>query len=545
MPTITYEKKDLLKLVGKELKDEELTELINRIKPSVERITEKEVVVEHCADRADLFGIEGLARAMRQYIGMKAGLAKYRVGKPRLTVKADSVPVRPFIGCAIVKDVKLNDELIKSLMNIQEILHETIGRKRRKVAIGVHDFDKIEPPISYVGVSREEKIVPLGHSKEMSLKEVLEKTQKGLEYGMLIYSSKLWPAFIDAISIFSFPPIINSERTRVTERTKNLFIDVTGTDKLAVLQALNIVVTNLAERGCKVESVKVKYKRGVEITPNLAERAIEVKKDLVNKVLGLSLEGKVMVRLLRRMGYDAVEYKDRMEVIVPAYRVDILHPVDIVEDVAIAYGYNSFVPLQPQLSTVGKPDRLEKFSNRIRTLMVGFGLQEVMRPVFTNQEEQFDRMELKRQDVVEVENPVSKEYTCLRVWLLPSLLKVLSLNKHVEYPQKLFEVGDAVLPEEGETMSKNVRKMCAVISHGTASFAEIKTLAETFLEAVNAKYTLAMLDHPTFIRGRACKIMVEGKTVGYFGEVHPKVLENWKLEMPTVALEVDLESLSS
>jgi len=430
-------------------------------------------------------------------------------------------------------------------MNIQEVLHETIGRKRRKVAIGVHDFDKIKPPIKYVGASREEKIVPLGFSEEMSLKEVLEKTEKGREYCSLLQSSKLWPAFVDSVSIFSFPPIINSERTRVTEKTKNLFIDVTGTDRLAVLQALNILVTNLAERGGKLESVRIKYKKKVETTPDLAERVVEVPKELVNKLLGLTLKEKEIGRLLRRMGYESIDYEGKIEVIVPAYRADILHPVDIVEDIAIAYGYNNFEPVNPKLESIGKLEKLEKFSDKVRSLMVGFGLQEVMRPVFTNKEDQFYRMEIKELSVVEVENTVSKEYTCLRVWLLPSLLKVLSANKHVEYPQKLFEVGDVVVLTEGETMTKTVRKLCVAISHSAAGFAEIKSIAEKFLASLGIHYSLKMLGHVSFIDGRACEILVKGKSVGYFGEVSPKVLENWNLEMPVVALEVEIESLLS
>jgi phenylalanyl-tRNA synthetase beta chain len=545
MPTIAYDKTDLIRLIGKEMSDEELKEIIESIKPSVEKIRENEIVLEHPADRIDLFGIEGLARAIRQYTGIKPGLCKYKVKRSGLVIKVDSVPVRPFIGCAIVKGLKLDDPFIKSLMNIQEILHETIGRKRRKVAIGIHDFDKIKPPIRYAGVSREEKMIPLGCTEEMSLKEVLEKTEKGKEYGFLIQEGKLWPVFIDSLSIFSFPPIINSERTRVTEKTKNLFIDVTGTDKLAVLQVLNILVTNLAERGCKLESVRIRYKKKVEETPDLTEKVLEVSKNVVNKLLGLELEGKEIVKLLKRMGYDSIEYSDKLEVIVPAYRVDVSQPVDIVEDIAIAYGYNNFELLEPKISTIGKADELEKFSTRVRNLMVGFGLLEVVRTVLTNQEEQFDKMEVERKNVVEVENPVSKEYTCLRVWLLPSLLKVLSANKHVEYPQKLFEVGDVVLPAEGETMSKTVRKLCVAISHSAAGFAEIKSVAENFLTSLNVQYSLKMLDHPTFIKGRACEIYVKDKPVGFFGEIHPKVLENWKLEMPVAAFEADLESLLS
>jgi phenylalanyl-tRNA synthetase beta chain len=540
MPTLTYDKKDLLKLVDRELNDKALVEAVEAIKPGVEMVGQ-EIVVEHCVDRADLFGVEGLARAVRHYLGIKPGLAKYKVKKSGLTVAVSSVPVRPFIACAIVKNVKLEDASIKSLMNIQEILHETVGRKRKKVAIGVHDFDKIKPPISYLGVSRESKMVPLEFSEEMSLEEVLKKTLKGRGYGVLIESARLWPVLMDRISIFSFPPIINSDRTKVTEKTRSLFIDVTGTNREAVLQALNILVTNLAERGCKLESVRMKYKKKVETTPNLAERAVEVDKSYVNNLLGTNLEEKEMVKLLRRMGYDAIGYGEKIQVIVPAYRSDVLHPADIAEDLAIAYGYNNFTPVLPNLSTSGRPDRLEKLSSRARELMVGLGFQEVIRPILTNAEEQFDKMCINRQKTIELENPVSRQYDCMRVWILPSLLEVLAANKHVEYPQKLFEVGDTVLPAEEETKSKDVRKVAAVLSHSRASFVEIKSVVERFLKDMKVKHAYRKSNHPSFIPGRVCEILTD-KVVGYFGELHPRVLEKWKLEMPVAAFEVELPS---
>jgi phenylalanyl-tRNA synthetase beta chain len=173
MPTITFDKKRLLKLIGKNLKDRELEELINSLKSNVEEISENEIKVELTADRSDMFVLEGFARALRDFIGLDS--PEIKIYDSKVVVKQEEVPVRPYIACFIVRNVNLDDETIKSLMNTQEILHETIGRKRKKVAIGLHDLDKIEGEIWYKGVSRNEKFVPLGENEEMSLIDVLRK----------------------------------------------------------------------------------------------------------------------------------------------------------------------------------------------------------------------------------------------------------------------------------------------------------------------------------------------------------------------------------
>ncbi|TAL46852.1 phenylalanine--tRNA ligase subunit beta [archaeon] len=542
MPTLKYNKKDLQQLIGKKLSDEQLEEVLNLIKPNVEEKTEKEWTIELTADRPDLFGVEGLARAVRQYLEIDEGLKKYPVASSKLAVKVESVPVRPYVASAIVRNVSMTEEMIDSLMNIQEILHDTIGRKRSKVAIGVHDLDTIKPPITYTGVSKEKEMVPLESTETMTLKQVTEENSKGQAYGNLIEHSRLWPVFTDANGIFSFPPIINSDRTKVTPKTKNLFIEVTGTNKQAVKQVLNIFVTNLAERKCKIQSVKLNYGKKSETTPDLSENVIEIEKDSVNKWLGINLDEKQIKELLERMGYDAVVSGSKIEVLVPAYRNDILHAVDIFEDIAIAYGYNNFQVELPNIATIGKPSQLEKFCSNVRHLMAGFEFQEIIRPTLSNVAEQFDKMNVPQEPVIEIENPVSKEYTCLRSWLLPSIVKVLAANKHVSYPQNIFEIGDVVIPDENpETRSKSVRKICGAVSHGKANFAEMKSIVDSLLRNLGIEYTLEPCAHTGYTAGRGAHVFSEGKVIGSFGEVNPKTLENWKLEMPVASFELNLE----
>ncbi len=539
MPTITYDKQDLLHLIGKKLSDEQLEEAINSIKPSVEKMGKTEIVIEHTADRPDLFGIEGLARAVRQYLRIDKNARELKAKKSGWKVKCSTVKVRPYIACAVVKNVKLDDLFIKSLMNIQEVLHDSIGKKRRKVAIGMHDLDKIRPPVRYIQAKPGTKMIPLGSDKEMSLADVIKSNPKGKEYGHIISSAESWPLYADAKGIFSFPPIINSERTRVTEKTRRLFVELTGTDKQSVLQTLSIILANLAERGCTIESVDVYYGKRKEATPHLSEDVLELDVSKVNSLLGLELGGREVTGLLEKMGYYSTAGKDKVRVTIPFYRTDILHPVDVIEDIAIAYGYNNFQPKLPQIATVGRPHEMEKLSSKVRNLIAGLGFQEVVTYVLSNEEKQFGRMSSKREDVVEIENPVSSEYSCLRKNLMPGVIGLMASNMHQDYPQKVFEIGDVVLLDgTQETGARNVRKLCCAISDTKVSYEDISSVLDAFARGFGTTYMLKAASHPSFIEGRVAEILAGRKTVGFIGEISPKVLVNWKMEMPIVAFEI-------
>ena len=538
MPAVTFNKMDLLNLIGKKLKDEEIEEIVNSFKSNVEEITNEEIKVELTADRIDMFTVEGFARAIKGLMGIK--LNEIKIHDSKITVFKEDVPVRPFIACAIVKNIKMNDLLIKSLMNAQEILHETIGRKRKRVAIGLHDFDKIRGKIFYKGVSRNEKFIPLGEKEEMSLIDVLAKTEKGKKYGNLIIEANKWPVFMDEEGIFSFPPILNSERTKITENTKNIFIDVTGTDKDLVKKILNILILSFSERGCKIEGVKIKGKRE-EYTPEWVEKSLEIEKDYFTKILGKEFKESEIEKLLKRMGYKTFFEKDKIIVLVPPYRIDVFSKIDIAEDLAIAFGYNNFEPELPNVFTIGEIHPIEKISDEIREVLVGFGFQEIVRPALTNSEKQFRKMLVEEKETIRIENPVSESYTQLRVWLLPDLMEFLSKNTKEPYPQKIFEIGDVVLPDKNEeTLSKNVRKVALAVASSGSYFAEVKRIALEIAKRLNIEISFEDYKHPSFIDGRCGKIIHEKKEIGFFGEINPEVLENFKVYIPVAALEMEL-----
>jgi phenylalanyl-tRNA synthetase beta chain len=536
MPTLTFDKKELINLIGKNLKDDELEELINSLKSNVEETTENEIKVELTTDRSDMFVLEGFARALRDFIGL--GSKDIKIYDSKIIVKQEEVPVRPYIACALVRNVKLDEKMIKNLMNAQEVLHETIGRKRRKAAIGLHDFDKIEGEIWYKGVSRNEKFVPLGETEEMSLIDVLSITEKGRKYGELIINANKWPVFVDKKGIFSFPPILNSERTKITEKTKNIFIDVTGTDKNVVKQAINILTLMFGERGFKIEGIKIKGKREV-FTPEWIEKPIEIDRKKIEKLLGETLSDEEIKKALKKMGYKVI-IKESVIAIAPPYRFDIFSEADVIEDIAIAYGYNNFTPELPNVFTKGELTKVEKISDEIRELLIGFGFQEIIRPILTNEEIQFKKM-LVEGDAIKISNPVSELYTQTRIWLLPGLMDFLSKNTKESYPQKIFEIGDVILIDKNsETRARDVRKVAAVIASNGSFFAEAKSIVLEIAKKLKINVEFKEDYHPSFIDGRFVRIYSNKEEIGFFGEINPQVLENFKVYIPVTALEMKI-----
>jgi phenylalanyl-tRNA synthetase beta chain len=534
MVVIEIDKNDLKNLIGKELSDEEIEELLFLLKcESV--IKGNEITCEMNPDRPDMFSVEGLAREIKGFLSMETGLKKYNVTDSTFTLKKEKAEVRPFIVCAIILDVKLTDELVKSLMQMQEKLHMTIGRDRKKVAIGVHDFDKIKPPFTYKDVL-DERFIPLNETREMSVKEILEEHPKGKDYAHLVKDK--YPMLYDTEGVLSFPPIINSERTKVTDRTKSLFIDVTGTDERAVNQAIKILVCNIAERGGRILTVKI----GNSKTPDMSPYKTLLDVESIDKLLGLGLGESQVEEILRRMRYDVKKMRGgKLEVEAAPYRADIIHSVDVIEDVAIGYGYNNIEPILPKIATIGRQSNLEKFTRRIRELMVGMGFQEVLNFVLTSEDNNFKKMGVDGK-AAELLNPTSNEFNICRTWILPSLLRILSVNKHRDYPQKIFEIGDCIdFDESAETKTRTTRKLAGVVSHNNVNLTEMKSIVEDVLRGLEIEYEINELSHPSFIESRCGEILSKDKRIGFFGEINPSVLENWKLENPVIAFEIEVD----
>jgi len=559
MVTVTVEQQDLEQLLHVKLPRDlaALNEILGQMKCEATRVFSEESGVEELSlenkdtNRPDLWSPEGIARALRGFLGVETGLRHYRITEPSgVSIKVDPrlKRIRPFIGCSIVRAVRLSDAAIRGLMHLQDRLDESYGRHRRRSSIGLYEFDLIAPPLLY-GVARPDEIsfVPLGTSERMTLREILAKHPKGIEYGHIVESHPLWPILLDSRNnVLSFPPIINSnDLGRITPQTRNVLVEVTGTSLDTVLNALMMVTVSLADRGGRICSTIVHYSYGRTrrtATPVLKTERVRIGLEYVRSVLGIDLSADEAMRLLRRARFDVSKASSSsLDVVVPCFRLDIMHPVDIIEDIGIAYGLNQFKPRWPSQGTVGGLTTQHEFNDLLRELMVGLGYQEVLTFTLSNPDTLFTRMSLPPESIVEVKNPRVQTLTCLRNWLIPSLMEILSSNVHVSYPQRIFEAGDCVV-RNGSKIDEVV-KLAGVTCHAEASFTEARATVNALLRNLGVEYRITEDEHASFLEGRAASILIGEERAGTLGELHPQVLENWGIQNPAAAFELNALTL--
>ncbi|MDH7517564.1 MAG: phenylalanine--tRNA ligase subunit beta [Candidatus Thermoplasmatota archaeon] len=543
MPIVTFDYNDFINILGYEISKEELIEKLPMIGADVEKVEDNEISVEFFPNRPDLTSVEGIARASRSFFEFEVGLKNYNIKKSNIEMYVDpSVKkVRPFVTTALVKNVNMTDDLISSLMDLQEKLHLGLGRNRKKVAIGVHNFEPVKPPFVYKAVDPDSvEFVPLAKVESMTLREILKKHEKGVDYAHLLEGFDKYPLIVDSNNnVLSFPPIINGSLTEVTPFTKDLFIDVTGNDRKAINYALNIVVTALAERGGKIFSTTVKDGGKSYASPDLnpVKRVLSV--DYVNSVLGTKFGEKEVIDCLSAMGYDASKNeKGSIDVYIPAWRTDILHDIDLVEDVAVGYGFDRFETDLPKSMTFGKVLSKQNLYDDLRSIMIGLGFNEVTTFTISNDNDEFVRMGLEIGSRVQIENPIGEEYSTLRVSLIPSLLKILSENRHHPLPQQIFELGVVV----GEDF-RNAHNLAAVKIDAKANFTECKSIVEAVIRDSGFGYTIKDKIHPAFVNGRCASIVCKNSDIGFFGELHPKTISAFELEHPVIAFEIKVDGL--
>ncbi|MFX1589969.1 MAG: phenylalanine--tRNA ligase subunit beta, partial [Promethearchaeota archaeon] len=434
MPTLELKIERLEKLVGRKLDIKELEYDLQWISLDLEDINEEEqtIKVEYNPNRPDFSSPEGIARALKGYYEIELGVPSFEIlqGDVVMNVDPSVKKVRPYIVCGIIRDIDLDEDEVATLMNIQEHLHWAVGRDRKKVAIGVHDFDKVIPPYRYTAVKPDSvSFTPLhGDGYPMNLEEILLLHDKGIEYAHILEGKEVYPIIFDSKNeVLSFPPIINGVLTTVTDETKNLFLDLTGTDFNAVNLALNILSTTLSDMGAKMENVKVNYEGEKEIiTPNLDPEKWEVKTSYINDYIGLNLSPSEMIKCFQKVRIDASKSKKKgyLDLAVPAYRGDIIHPVDFTEECAIGYGYLN-LPLTIREGGIGEYHPSQIFSDTIRKIMIGAGYLEVLNFILSNSERQYSfmRQTYDETEMIQISNPVSKEFDTTRTTILPKLME--------------------------------------------------------------------------------------------------------------------------
>lgn len=541
MPTFEASFKDFEKLVGKKLprNAEKLWRKLLLVKSEVEELDIKNDIIKFepaDSNRPDMWHVEGLARALKGAMGIETGIPKYEIipSKDEIIVDKSVKKIRPFIACAVIKDVKFTDFLIKQLMQLQLKVDGSYGRKRAKSSIGIYNYEMIKFPVKYEAVGREDvKFVPLGFNEELTPNQILEMHPKGVEFGKILENYNKVPLLIDANKrILSMPPIINSNDVgKITEETTSILVEVTGTNKETVMGALNIVVSALADRGGKIYSLKIKEGKKKIITPNCEPKTITINKKSIEKRIGMSWNDSELKELLLRARFDISKItKEEIIVKIPFYRLDIMHEFDVIEDLAVMYGFENIPSQKLNLSTNGGLLESSVYMNNIRDLAIGMGYQEVMNYYRCDKEALFNL------DFIEIENPMSSTMNVLRNELMPVLIKWMAKNTHNSYPQKIFELGKTFIKDKDEVIEDNYLSL--ISSHLDADFTEIKQATHWILNSLGLKYELKSKDYPQFISGRSAAIIVNDKEIGKFGEISPKIIIENGMENPIIGLEI-------
>ena len=555
MPTINVKTTDLEWLAGMRLGAAELEARLPLVKGELKgrAAASGELHLElNDTNRPDLWSVEGIARQFRLAAGRDTNYPFFH-GKqrPQARVQVDAAlrPIRPYLGACIATGIAITDETLRQLIQVQEKLSENFGRRRQIVSIGLYRLAEITFPVRYTAADPDAaRFVPLGFDQPLSLRAILAQHPKGQAYGGIIAGHDRFPLLIDARErILSLPPIINSrELGEVQIGDRDLFVEVTGTDLRMVALTVNILAANLADRGARIAPVETRYPypttlgRNVRLPRTLAP-PVTIAVDAFERALGEAVAVPELKRVLGRYGYQVQARGRRLRVAAPPYRDDLMHPIDVVEDFAISRGYASFEPRLPSEFTIGGLTPQEGCSDQVRELLIGLQFQEIISNILTAKDDLQPRMR-QTAAVVEVENVMAQTYSCLRNSLLPSLLRVEAASSKSFFPHRIFEVGEVALPVNGAEPATRLHA-AALIAHADASFSELHSAFDLLLHYLGRAYSLEPIEHPSFIDGRAGRIVIDGVDIGVIGELHPQVLEQWQAIMPAVAFELHLDPL--
>jgi len=594
MPVVDVDPEELRRLTGHgEKDDDELRDDLFALGLEFEGETEDgEFQLEFAPDRLDRLSVEGIARSLRYQYGDVRGVHVPDTNGAEWTIEVEeSVPEeRPCVTGAVVRGLDLDEGTLESLIQLQEKLHATMGRKRAKGAIGIHDLtmlkgqstaDDAGKSITYRGIDPEgDRFVPLDADADMTPAGVLDEHPTGETYADLVAEYERYPAIYDEIGLFSFPPVINGRRTEVSTDSRDLFVELTGTDQWTIDKMCTIICYALSARGGTIEEVEVAYPDREMVRPDFEVREKEVRHDRIETTLGVDLDPETVVDLAERAGLDADivgigEDDVGYEVGIPPYRTDVLHPVDVVDDVGRAYGFNDLVPRYPDVSTIGSRTEASRREEAARTRLVGLGFEDLLNFHLVDEAQNYERLGLPDPardydgvddadlplplrergtadpgdvvgyaDAPTIEEPYSEDFTIVRTWALPSVLMVLENNTHWAYPQDLAEVGFAAGVDESlPTKVAERRTVAGAVARTDASYEDAKGRLQALCRTFDAELATPPTEHPTFVDGRTAAVEIDGERVGVVGEVHPSVLVEHDLEVPVAAFEFDLDAL--
>lgn len=591
MPTISVDKAALFKELGREYTTEEFDELCFEFGVELDEDTSEsqkpedlaqppQLKIEIPANRYDMLCFEGIALNLRVFLE-KQKLPKWSLTPPAggqletLTITKETEQIRPLCSGVILRGITFTQARYDSFIALQDKLHQNLARQRTLVSIGTHDLDTIKGPFTYEALPPEQiEFVPLNQKEKMNGKRLMEFYEKDKHLGRylhIIRDSPVYPVIYDANrTVLSLPPIINGDHSKITLKTKNVFIEITAKDKTKVEIVNHMLIAMFGGYAESIEPIKIVSPHNGESreAPDLSPREMQAEVDYLNQVTGLDLSPSEMCTLLERMGYTAKPSSSggkALDVSVPITRADVLHQCDIMEDLAIAWGFNKLPRAFPNNSSaVAEPLPMNKLGDIVRFEAATAGWSEVMPLILCSRDENFAW--LNRPDpgnlAISLANPKTQEYQIVRTSLLPGLLKTISSNRHHAVPIKIFEVSDVgFIDLSMERKSRNERHFAAAVMGKTSGFEQVHGLLDRVLLMLKSAfitreeglsneglggYWIEEVDDPTFLKGHSAsvKLSVGGKqhTIGVFGILHPSVLKNFDLPYPVSTLEINLEA---
>lgn len=590
MPTVSVKKELLFRSLGQVYTDEEFDELCFEYGLELDEVTsEKQMIskeqgeekaseasdeiiykIDVPANRYDLLCLEGLTRSLLVFLG-KSPIPNYKAIRPDnpqlLVIKPETANVRPHCVAAVLRNVVFTPDSYNSFIELQDKLHQNICRKRTLVAIGTHDLDTLKGPFRYTAEPPNEiKFKALNQPKENTAAELMQlyKSECHLKHYLHILENEpLYPVIYDSNNVvLSMPPIINGDHSKISLNTKNVFIESTATDLHKATVVLDTIVTMFSVY-CKepfvVESVDVQQTDGSLLTyPKLQYRQETIALERANKAVGIEISSAKAADILTRMCLtsEVIDDGKKLQVTVPPTRADVIHPCDIYEDIAIAYGYNNIPEVIPPTNCVANQFILNKLCDLVRGPVAQAGFTEALTFSLCSKDDISVKLNRSEgcKEAVHIGNPKTAEFQVARTTLLPGLLKTASSNRKMPLPLRLFEISDVVLKDDSrDTGARNERRFCALNCNKTPGFEVIQGLLDRFMQILAVKntesietnpnqgYHIRAADDPSFFPGRSAEVVVNGNVVGKIGVIHPEVLQKFEITNPCSAFEINIQ----
>ena len=547
MPVVNIKKSRLRSLLpNTPLKD--ILKIIPYIGLDIEGIDKNSIRIEYNPNRPDFSSDIGICRSLKGLLTIEEGTPKikYFLNKKISVIVDDSVKsIRPFIFTFIAKNKKLNETMLEQLISIQEDLHNGICRGRKKASIGIHSLNNIVFPITYTTTTtKSSSFTPLHQLKPHTISQILQ-SDIGIKYGHLLGKKKKFPILLDSNNdIISFPPIINSNKTKITKDTSHLFIEVTADNYNIALQIIAILAFYFYDAGFEISSnVVQESKKKISSLNLLTNSELIFDKEHVSDLLGITMNSTEVINFLRKSRLSVKRTHEGLKCIIPPYRSDISNVYDIAEEVAMGYGVFNLTPILPNVKLIpGKVNLSFKIFDDVRSTLTGLGFLEVINfslidtkliTKFTNSKNFLSVLETK-----------SKDHEILKNSLIPSLIKTLSHNIHEEYPQRIFEIGKVFHTNNKKEIIESWNLSSMIISHDT-NYTEIKSILQSLL---NLNFNINLLTHSNnsslFIPGRCGSVNIHNsKNIGYLGELHPSIIDSFNLKLPITLFEINLTEL--